>query len=81
MAKYDALERYLSRRGSAEMELSFEELERIIGSALPASAARSQWSANETSAETNHVQCRAWQDAGYDAFLLPHRHVLFTRRD
>jgi len=81
MAKYDPLESYLSRRGSVEIELAFEEVERIIGSALPASASRPQWWANETSDDTNHVQCRSWQSAGYNAFLLPHRRVLLARRD
>ena len=80
MAKYDPLQAYLSRRGSAELELAFEEVERIIGSKLPASASRPQWWANETNPDTNHVQCRSWLDAGYDAFLLPRGRVLFTQR-
>jgi hypothetical protein len=80
IAKYDPLQAYLTRRGNAEFELAFEEVERIIGTALPASASRPQWWANETNTETSHVQCRAWRDAGYDAFLLPSRRVLFTRR-
>ena len=78
MAKYDALETYLSRRGGDEFELGFAEVERIIGAVLPASASRPQWWANETS-PAGHVQCRAWRNAGYDAFLLPRSRVLFRR--
>ena len=77
MAKYDALERHLQRRCSGEIELAFEEIERIIGSKLPASASRPQWWGNETDPDTTHVQSRSWRNAGYEAFLLPHRRVLF----
>lgn len=80
MAKYDPLERHLKRRGAAEIELSFADIERIVGGMLPNSASRPQWWANETNAESRHVQCRAWRNAGYDAFLLPRERVLFTRR-
>jgi hypothetical protein len=80
MAKYDPLNAYLRRRGSAELELAFEEVERIIGSKLPASASRPQWWANETNPDTNHVQCKSWLEAGYEAFLLPQGRVLFRER-
>jgi hypothetical protein len=80
MAKYDPLENYLRRRGSAELELAFQEVERIIGSKLPTSASRPQWWGNETDPETSHVQSRSWLDAGYEAFLLPHGRVLFRER-
>jgi hypothetical protein len=79
MAKYDPLENYLTRRGGDEIELGFDELERVLGDVLPASAARPQWWANETD-PAGHVQCRAWRDAGYDAYLLPRSRVLFRRR-
>lgn len=80
MAKYDPLETYLRRRAGAELELSFADIERIVGSMLPNSASRPQWWANETDAASSHVQCRAWRNAGYDAFLLPGERVLFSRR-
>lgn len=81
MAKYDPLGAYLARRGSPEIELAFEEVERIIGTRLPETASRPQWWANEADPDTRHVQCKAWRDAGYDAFLLPHGRVLFRRRE
>jgi hypothetical protein len=80
MAKYDPLQSYLRRRGGAELELSFADVERIIGGMLPASASRPEWWANETDPDGRHVQRRAWGDAGYDAFLLPKERVRFTRR-
>lgn len=70
MAKYDPLGRYLSSSGRLEFELSFAEIERILGTRLPDSASRPQWWANEESPSTRHVQLRAWRDAGYDAFLV-----------
>jgi hypothetical protein len=79
MAKYDRLGAYLTRRGSPEVELAFEEVERIIGSKLPDTASRSQWWANEASPDARHVQCKAWRDAGYDALLLPGGRVLFRQ--
>ncbi|WP_106640171.1 DUF7662 domain-containing protein [Allosphingosinicella vermicomposti] len=69
MPKYDPLERYLRRKGGAELELSFADIERIIGGMLPNSAVRPQWWANE-GADSRHVQARSWRGAGYDAFLI-----------
>lgn len=79
MAKYDPLEAHLSRCGEEELELGFAEVERIMGGVIPPSASRPQWWANETRAD-GHVQCRAWQSADYDAFLLPRSRVLFRKR-
>ena len=80
MPKYAPLYDYLRRKPGPEVDLSFVQIERILGSMLPKSASRQQWWANELSPETRHVQCRAWIDAGYDALLLPDEHVLFRRR-
>ncbi|WP_373069624.1 hypothetical protein [Gemmatimonas sp.] len=64
MAKYDPLRDYLVARAEALVKLSFSEVEGIIGAALPASARQYQaWWANEASG--NHVEARAWLDAGY----------------
>ncbi|MFT4954921.1 MAG: hypothetical protein ACI8U3_001295 [Brevundimonas sp.] len=70
MAKYDPLKRYLRRQSASELELSFSEIESLLAAMLPKSAARPQWWANEGSRESAHVQCRAWMEAGYDAFLI-----------
>jgi hypothetical protein len=80
MARYGPLKAHLRRRGSAELELAFEEVERIIKSKLPASVSRPQWWANERDPGKNHVQCRSWPDVGDEAFLLPQERVLFRER-
>jgi len=68
-SRYDPLRDWLSSRSDAELNLSFADIEQILGAALPLSAARPQWWANTTKAHTN-VQREAWRTAGYDAFLL-----------
>lgn len=70
MARYDPLFAYLRRQRFAEFELSFAEIERIIGAMLPRSADQPQWWANVTDRATTHVQRKAWGDAGYDTFLV-----------
>lgn len=81
MAKYDPLGRFLRRNGRAEIEMSFADIERVIGGLLPKSADRPQWWANETDPTSRHVQCRAWQESGYEAFLVEGAEkVRFRRR-
>jgi hypothetical protein len=70
MAKYDPLCGHLRRQRQDEFELSFAEIERVLGAMLPKSAARQQWWANVADPDTSHVQRNAWRDAGYDAFLI-----------
>jgi len=78
MAKYDPLKRYLSRQKALRVDLTFTEVERIIGAMLPKSAQRPQWWANETDAETSHVQA-AWRDVGFKAFLVDAEQVRFEK--
>lgn len=81
MGKYDPLESWLRRKAGTEVELSFADIERIIGAMLPNSAVRPQWWANEASPDSRHVQSRAWRNAGYEAFLIPDaERVRFKRR-
>ena len=70
MGKYDPLEGYLRRQTLAEFQMSITEIERLIGAMLPASAARPQWWANEQGPRRTHVQCEAWLNAGFNAFLM-----------
>ena len=69
MSKYDPLSGHL-RRQRQELELTFAEIERILGAMLPKSAALPQWWAKTTEPDTSQMQRKAWRDAGYDAFLL-----------
>ena len=81
MGKYDPLYKYLRRKSAPEIEMSFPQIERVLGAMLPNSAARPQWWANETDTTSAHVQRRAWRDAGYDAFLIADaERVRFKRR-
>lgn len=50
--------------------MTFRDIERVIGALLPNSAQRPQWWANERSADSRHVQCAAWLNAGFNAVLL-----------
>lgn len=64
MGKYEPLQAHLVRKnGRAEM-LTFEDIEKIIGKALPQSAVkhRAFW-ANDN--QRHHPHARAWMGAGY----------------
>lgn len=71
MSKYSALRWQLERESDTSVEMTFDELDRIVGG-LPASARRhSAWWSNES--EGGHVQAHAWMDAGWRV-----GHVNFT---
>jgi len=88
MAKYDALEAYLRESGKPWLRLTPTQIEIIIGGPLPPSASKYLdprdgrcWWTNENPETTAHVQCVAWQRAGYDAKPDPKdRCVIFIRR-
>lgn len=62
--KYLPLARALLNSATNRIELSFSEIERIIGLSLPAAARKYQaWWANELSG--SHVQARAWIGIGW----------------
>jgi hypothetical protein len=64
--KYTPLENYLRDlpRNQRKVALSFEQIERILNNKLPSSAYESQkwW---EHGKEGNHVNDRAWSNAGW----------------
>lgn len=75
MGKYTPLGAFLKRwrrqnHQADTVDLSFAEVERIIGAMLPRSATFENWWSNEPSARREHVQCQAWLDAGFEASLL-----------
>jgi hypothetical protein len=64
--KYTPLENYLRNlpANQREVVLSFQQIERIINAKLPPSAYEyHQWWENEK--EGNHVNARAWANAGW----------------
>lgn len=68
-SRYTPLRDWLLGQSREELTLSFQEIEAIIGCALPASADLPQWWANTRKTHTN-VQREAWRATGYDAFLM-----------
>lgn len=64
--KYAPLENYLRDlpKTQKEVNLSFEQIERILNSKLPSSAYEdSRWWEHET--EGNHRNTRSWSNAGW----------------
>lgn len=80
LGKYDPLGAYLARKRADTLELTFAELERIIGAFLPKGAQRSEWWTNDFDAAPQAVQIQAWLGAGYDATLLRGERVRFDRQ-
>lgn len=63
MGKYEALGQFLKGQPTEEVSLSFSDIERVIGSALPPSAyAHRPWWSNNPS---NSAMTRVWLDAGF----------------
>jgi hypothetical protein len=64
MSKYQDLNRFFSAQTAKFLPMTFDEVQREAGFALPTSARLHQaWWAND---HVGHVQARAWLDAGYE---------------
>lgn len=62
--KYVALKSYLQNSNQSVIQLTFQQIEEIIGDSLPMSATRhaeAWWSNNK-----DHSQAISWLDAGYE---------------
>jgi hypothetical protein len=70
MAKYDPLQRFLSRQKTECVMLSFREIEAMIGGLLPKGAETPDWWAADSVQNPKAVQAAAWARAGYSATLL-----------
>ena len=82
MAKYDPLRSYLKRQKADALELSFREIENLIGYLLPKSAGRPEWWANsDGEPSVRAVQRQAWLEAGYHARLQAEDRVAFNRAE
>lgn len=79
MGKYEPLTKFLSDQPVDEIRMSFNEIERVIGDRLPASARnhRAWWSNNPN----NSVMTKAWLDAGFrsEQVDMGGRKVVFRR--
>lgn len=80
MGKYDLLRDYLRRQRADDLELTFADIERRLGTMLPKSAERPQWWANTVAPDASPVQREAWRAAGFDAFLVEGRDRVRFRR-
>jgi hypothetical protein len=68
---YNALRDYLAKRKLPELVLSFEQIEEIIGAALPRAAQRASWWETLRSPQEKMPQREACLAAGYTATRLP----------
>jgi len=63
VTKYDALRQRLEQGLAGPVELSFAEIDELVGGLPPSASVHSAWWANEEP-PTRHVQALAWLDAG-----------------
>ena len=70
MAKYDPLAAFLRRQRNQTVELSFREIENLIGALLPNAAASPAWWQDVGTEPPTGVQHAAWGKSGYRAELL-----------
>ena len=81
MGKYEPLTEFLSKQPVNEIRMSFDQIERVIGDKLPASAQhhRAWWSNNPN----NSVMTKAWLDAGFrsEQVDMQGRKLVFRRVD
>ena len=80
MPKYKPRRDHLQGQSAPVLTLTLAQINEIVG--LPQSAYRHDWWwANEDVTTTTHVQCKAWQAAGYDAEPhLAQRNVTFRKK-
>ena len=71
MNDYDALRDYLLRQKQTELVLSFEQIEEIIGAALPRAANRASWWDSLRSPDIQMPQREACLAAGFVATRMP----------
>lgn len=80
MPNYDLLRDYLLTQTKPEFILSIDEIEEIIGDALPRAAQRASWWETERAPEEMMPQREACLAGGYNAVRLPKdQGVRFTR--
>ena len=78
-SKYDPLGDYLASRQTAEVPMSFAEIEKVIGAALPPKAVdHPAWWSNNTS---NNTMTKVWLDAGFrtERVNISARKLVFRR--
>ena len=71
MHDYDSLRDFLKQQTRPELELSFDQIEEIIGASLPRAAQRASWWESLRSPQEKMPQREACLEAGYVATRLP----------
>ena len=71
MNDYDALRDYLMRQKQTEFVLTYEQIEEIIGAALPRAANRASWWDTLRSPDIQMPQREACLAAGFVATRMP----------
>jgi hypothetical protein len=61
---------YLQRQTGKQLELSFIEIERIIGRQLPPSAYSPRWWISGRNCRHDPLWQTAWRSVGYDAVMI-----------
>jgi hypothetical protein len=79
VSKYDPLRDYLKKQNQRELILSFAQIEKLLGFALPRSAQRAEWWGDD-SPEYPRLQRQAVRDAGYDARRQPDGKTVLFRK-
>lgn len=80
MAKYEPLARFLRRQKAPEVELTFVEIERIVGALLPRAAMQADWWDGDAAGASQPQQV-AFAGAGFVARASPREErVRFVRR-
>lgn len=77
MAKYEPLGRFLRQRRQDAVDLSFAQIEGLLGALLPKAARSLDWW--RTDAASPHAT--AWRSAGFRAEADPRREVVRFRRE
>ena len=80
MNDYEALRDYLKQQKLSELVLSFEQIEEIIGAALPRAAQRASWWDSLRSPQQKMPQREACLVAGYVAKRMPDGQSVRFRR-
>jgi len=70
LGDFDPLRDYLAQQTKVELVLTFEEIEDILGFALPRASQRASWWEKERNPENARPQRDAIRDGGYEATRL-----------
>jgi len=79
-SKYHPLQEHLSSRGGHQLTMTFPEIEKVLGAALPPSAYKHrEWWSNQSDI-SNRPQAKAWILAGYEVDDVRQQHIPATVR-